>query len=382
MRPLITFSVASAITVLMLSSCGDYGSGMNDMATMATASGITCGSGYSMSCPPPSVSLTAPAANSMVSGMVMLNAMATAMDGLTISSVEFLVDGTSVGTASASPYEFSWNSTTVANGSHQLTVMATDDYSGSGASATSAPITINVQNAAGGAAAMSPMQVIPAPSSNASGMADVEVQPETGHAHGSVSLKQLTATSVTINEGFAGESGPVLLRLRPKAASEGEWELPANAMLTAEQLDELRQGRLYAIASSTAHPAGEVRGQLTQPDVLVKFAALAPNEAARALGISASGVAAATVDTAARTLTVHVNSTGVEDATTAQAAGRSLAKDDVTLGHWSTEHTGLSASDLAEFKAGRWTVSVAIPEEPDAAIAGTIPAPASPPAAK
>jgi hypothetical protein len=377
MRTFLTrLALSSALTALALSACGGYGSGSNYMGTMATASGLSCGSGYSMSCPPPSVSLTAPAANSMVSGMVMLNATATAMDGLTISSVEFLVDGTSVGTATASPYAFSWNSTSVANGSHQLTVMATDDYSGSGASATTAPIAITVQNAAGGAAVMSPMQVFPAPGSSASGVADMEVQPDTGHARGSVSLKELTATSVTINEGFAGESGPVLLRLVPKAESGSEWELPAGATLTAEQQEELRQGRLYATASSAAHPAGEIRGQLTRPEVIVRFASLAPNEAARALGISASGVAAATVDAAARTLTVHLNSAGVDDATSAQAADRTLAQDDLGLGHWSTERVSLRASDLADFKAGRWTVSVAIPEEPDAAIAGIIPAPA------
>lgn len=370
--------IGSAVTVLALSSCGgmDMGMGMgsNNMSAPATSmnSGITCGSGYSGSCPPPSVSVMAPAANAMVSGMVTLSANASAMDGLMISSVEYQVDGMAVGTATVSPYNVSWDSTRFGNGDHRLTAMATDDYMGGGATATSAPITINVQNAAGAAAPMMPMQVFPAPSSSASGMAQIEVQPETGVAHASVRLKELAATAVTINEGFAGETGPVLLRLAPRAGSDGEWDLPANATLSAEQLEELRQGRLYAIASSAAHPTGEIRGQLTPANVVVRFAELAPNTEARALGIRASGLAAATVDTAARTLTVHVNSAGVDDAMMAQAATRALTKDAVSLGHWSTERAALRDSDLADFTAGRWSVSIAVPEEPKAALAGTI----------
>jgi hypothetical protein len=381
---LARLGAGSAVTVLVLSSCGGYGGGSNYMAPSSTGGGgVTCGGGaYSNPCPAPTVSISGPAANDTLSGMVMLTASASAMDGLTISKVEYFVDGsTAIGTATTSPYSVSWDSTKVSNGAHTLTAMATDDFMGSPNSATSAPVMVMVQNPAMAAVPMSPMQVFPAPSSSASGMARIEVQPDTAVAHASVSLKGLNATAVTINEGFAGETGPVLLRLTPRAGASGEWELPGTTMLSAEQLQALRQGRLYAIASSAAHPAGEIRGQLTPANVTVRFAELAPNAEARALGIKGSGIAAATVDTAARTLTVHVNSGGVDDAMTAQAATRALTKDAVSLGHWSTERASLRDSDLEDFAAGRWSVSIAIPEEPDAAIAGTI-RPASPATAR
>src|SRR5215472_15897832 len=373
--------IGSAVTALALSSCGGYGMGSNsNYMSTSMSSGITCGGGaYSTPCPAPTVSVTAPAANAMVSGMVTLSANASAMDGLMISSVEYMVDGATVSgnKETAPPYNFSWDSTMVSNGTHQITAKATDNYTGSGATTTSAPVTVNVQNAAAAATPMMPMQVFPSPSSSASGMARIEVQPETGVAHGGVSLKELSATAVTINEGSAGETGAVLLRLAPRPGSAGEWDLPANAMLSAEQLRELRQGRLYAIASSAAQPTGEIRGQLAPANVVVRFAELAPNAEARALGLRGSGVAAVTVDTGAHTLTVHVNSAGVDDAMTAQVATRALIKDAVSLGHWSTERVSVRDSDLEDFAAGRWSVSIAVPEEPDAAITGTI-RPASP----
>jgi peptidoglycan/xylan/chitin deacetylase (PgdA/CDA1 family) len=79
----------------------------------------------------PAVSLTAPADGSSVTGgSVTISADATD-EGSGIAGVEFFVDGTSVGTDTTAPYSIGWDSTTVSDGSHDLTARATDSLGNS-----------------------------------------------------------------------------------------------------------------------------------------------------------------------------------------------------------------------------------------------------------
>ncbi len=90
---------------------------------------------------PPSVDVTSPAAGS-VSGSLTLAATASGSGG--IRDVQFTIDGSSVGPRiTSSPYTTTWDSTTVANGTHTVRAIATDN---GGASATSAPVTVTVSN--------------------------------------------------------------------------------------------------------------------------------------------------------------------------------------------------------------------------------------------
>lgn len=76
---------------------------------------------------PPTVRLTAPAANAIVSGLVQL--AATAADnpgGRGVKHVEFLVDGASVTTDTSAPYTFNWATTRVTDGAHTITARAVD----------------------------------------------------------------------------------------------------------------------------------------------------------------------------------------------------------------------------------------------------------------
>ena len=49
-----------------------------------------------------------------------------------------------------------------------------------------------------------------------------------------------------------------------------------------------------------------------------------------------------------------------------------LARDSVSLGHWSTELAAISAAEVASVKAGRWQASVATPVAEGGAIRGQI----------
>lgn len=73
----------------------------------------------------PTVSVTKPAAGSSVSGTVELSA--DAFDNVAVVGVKFFIDGTQVGSEDTSaPYVVSWNSASVANGSHSVTAEARD----------------------------------------------------------------------------------------------------------------------------------------------------------------------------------------------------------------------------------------------------------------
>jgi hypothetical protein len=363
-----------AVLGALLSACGGYGGG----SYSGGGPGATCGGTYNVACPPPTVTLTAPAANATVSGMVTLTATAAASAAynLTVVSVNFEVDATSVGTAMASPYTVTWDSTTVANGAHTLTAIVTDSAHGT---TTSGAVMVTVTNAAAAAAAtMGPGQIFPAPASKASGVAHFSVRADNGAVSGTVNLRGLNATAVTLNEGFAGTSGEALMSLAPRAGHAGEWEVPGNATLSAAQLAAFGAGRVYVLATSAAHPAGEIRGQLAPAGVHVTFSALSAVPEAEAQGLNPAGVAASTLDAKSGTLTVHVSSAGIEDASAAQLSGstgaqlRELARDPVDMGHFSAERTRLSAAEIADFEAGRLSVTVAAARLPEGALVGAI----------
>jgi len=92
---------------------------------------------------PPTVAVTAPVAGATVSGTA-VSVAATVTDGIPVTAAQLVVDGTPVGPAvTQAPYRFSWDSTTVTNGSHALSVQATD---GAGGVGTSSPVVITVAN--------------------------------------------------------------------------------------------------------------------------------------------------------------------------------------------------------------------------------------------
>jgi Bacterial Ig domain/CHRD domain len=375
----VTLLAAGGLAAILSACGGGYGGGGGSGGSGSNGT-MPCGSGY-VACPAPTVSVTAPAAGATVSGTVTLTATASASStyGLTVTSVEFLVDGTLVGTATTSPYSVMWNSTTVSNGSHSLTARVTDS---AGDMVTAPAIDITVSNMADPAVAMTPQQIFPAPMSHAAGMADLTVKLDSGATRGTVKLTGMSATSVSINEGFAGATGPALIRLTASGDNAGEWQLPANALLTAEQLTALSQGKLYVIATSAAYPRGEIRGQIIPDNIAVTFSTLAPAPQARSVSSAAAGVVATTVDKSARTLSIHVNSAGVDDADAAEVGStvsvRKLAaldKDCVDMGHWSTELVPISAADVRNFEAGKWYVSIATPVEVSGALRAPVSAP-------
>jgi len=91
---------------------------------------------------PPTVSITSPAAGATLNGSVTVTA--SAADNVAVASMQFKVDNASTGPAiTAAPYSYLLNTTTLSNGNHILTAVATDT---SGNTTTSAGVTVNVNN--------------------------------------------------------------------------------------------------------------------------------------------------------------------------------------------------------------------------------------------
>ena len=90
---------------------------------------------------PPVIANITPASGTTVSGVVSLTANVT--DDTEVQQVEFLINGTVVGTDSSSPYSVSWNSTAVGNGTVNYSVKAVDT---SGNPASSGNNTLTVKN--------------------------------------------------------------------------------------------------------------------------------------------------------------------------------------------------------------------------------------------
>jgi hypothetical protein len=119
----------SAFKVLVSNSAGSI---MSNSATLTVTANTT----------PPTVSITSPTSGATVSATITVTASAS--DNVGVASVRLQVDGTNVGAAdTASPYTFSLDTTTLSNGSHNLTAVAIDT---SGNQATSASVAVTVSN--------------------------------------------------------------------------------------------------------------------------------------------------------------------------------------------------------------------------------------------
>ena len=369
--------MAGAVALIIAACGGGYGGGGGSVS-------MGCGGAYGSPCAAPTITMTSP--GTTVNRTVKLSATASAASGASVKQVDVMIDGTIVGTATAAPYTVSWDSTTVSDGNHALTGKVTDSQMGT---ATSAAITVAVKNNPVFSVKMAAAQIFPAPSSTATGTASVTVKLASGATSGKVTLSGVTATAVTLNEAFAGATGASVITLAANGGTAGEWDVPAGALLTADQMSALLQGKLYLIATSAANPAGEIRGQITPDNVTVIFSDLAGSQEVPAVTVTASGVAATTLDSAASTLSVHLNSTGVADATAAEldtaAAGAigpklvALTKDSVNMGHWSAELATITASDVANFTANKLYVNVKTPADPNGAIRGQVNASTTPP---
>jgi CHRD domain len=96
-----------------------------------------------------------------------------------------------------------------------------------------------------------------------SGLGFVALDPITRQLTGEVEVDGFDSTVAHIHAGAFGSNGAVLIELEDHGG-HGHYTVPANTVLTTEQVESLRAGGLYFNAHSDANPTGEVRGQIGQ----------------------------------------------------------------------------------------------------------------------
>jgi fibronectin type 3 domain-containing protein len=136
---------------------------------------------------PPTTSITAPANGATVSGTTTVTASASASDNVGVTRVEFYLDNVLQSTSTTSPYQWSWNTTTSANGSHNLSSKA---YDAAGNIGTSTTVTVTVSNVADTTPPTAPTSLV--------------ASTPTGNSNGSRRKINLSWTASTDNVGVTG----------------------------------------------------------------------------------------------------------------------------------------------------------------------------------
>lgn len=244
---------------------------------------------FTVGSPGPTVSVMSPANGTTVSGTVPITAVASAAQG--VASVQFRLDGASLGTPdTAAPYSFNWNTTTASNANHRLSALVTDN---AGNTATSAAVVVVVNNAAASpavaAVALSPGTVVggnpttkntvtlsaPAPaggavvmlvSSNPAATVPASVTVAAGATVSpvfSIATNPVTATAtVTISATYGGTTVTATLLVTP----------PGPLFLLHGNGSEVSGVQNGALVTPAAQPAG-LNGNVVNTGGSVNFAA-------------------------------------------------------------------------------------------------------------
>src|SRR5258706_62432 len=156
------------------------------------------------------------------------------------------------------------------------------------------------------AASLNGAKETPAVTTAATGTATFTIDTDSGAIQGTVNTSNIDGNVAHIHEGPVGTASPVIIPLTK--ADGGTWTVPDGTMLTASQLESLKNGNLYVNVHTTANPGGEIRGQIGRQ---VFFASLIGAQETPPSGSTATGTGVFVFDPATSTMSGTVTSTGV-----------------------------------------------------------------------
>ncbi|CAN5896930.1 hypothetical protein BH11PSE8_BH11PSE8_12530 [soil metagenome] len=137
---------AAQVESLLYSTAVDLGAAGRDMyfgygRVNAAAAVAAAAAAVSVDTQAPTVSITSPSGGASESGLASVDVSAS--DNVGVTRVELRINGTTVATDTAAPYQFSWDTSKVANGMNTLVAYAFD---AAGNSKASTGVSVNVAN--------------------------------------------------------------------------------------------------------------------------------------------------------------------------------------------------------------------------------------------
>lgn len=192
----------------------------SDLTTTSSAIPVTVSNTATPTAP--TTSVTAPTSGSSVSGAI--NLTANASDTAGIKNVQFQIDNQNVGSAdTTSPYSVSWDSKTVANGTHTVRTIATNT---SGLATTSAAVSFSVNNPT------APTVTVTSPTAGTTISATTAL---TADASGNPAVTSVQFKIDGNNVGVADTVAPYSVNWDSKAVANGTHTITAVATNSAAQ---------------------------------------------------------------------------------------------------------------------------------------------------
>lgn len=167
---------------------------------------------------------------------------------------------------------------------------------------------------------------VPEVATAASGVAAVtfDIASRTAQIHLNLENVASTVSGVNVQQQFAGHNGPGVLSLQDDMmeapGDPDHWFLDDLTLSTAQD-DAYSAGELYFNVNTLDNPNGELRGQIVPDDIDVFFTDLTGLQVVgdgitiQAVQTTATAEAATTGDPATQSVTIYVNTTDLDDAT-------------------------------------------------------------------
>jgi len=226
------------------------------------------------------------------------------------------------------------------------------------------------------------LQEVPDVDTTATGTGAVTINRTAGIATIHVTTRNLSnAVAAHLHTGPGGVTGPVTIGLTQDGSNPNHWFAEVKP-ISATDLAAFDAGGTYVNVHTQANSGGEIRGQVVPPDVLYVVSRLSATQEVPTRAAAGKGVAAVTARRSTKTVSINLNTTGVDDAVAAHmhyafagvngpvAVG--LSKNVTDPKRWSVSGAPLTDDQLDDLEHGEMYVNVHTPANPGGEIRGQL----------